>query len=159
MRTLLLSVSALAVMTSFARAEPVTLTAGEPVATGPDSANRAHTMRYPRIAAELDRPFVLALGQTANLAAEHLTIVFSRVVEDSRCPTDVECVWAGNAKIELRLAGSNAKPASLYLNTMLSPRTAAYGDYQLSLLSLQPYPSAKFGPPKTYSATLLVQRR
>ncbi|NUM79708.1 hypothetical protein HUU42_02800 [bacterium] len=33
------------------------------------------------------------------------TLSFDRVSEDSRCPVDVVCVWAGNAKIHLTLTG------------------------------------------------------
>src|SRR5687768_15934383 len=29
-------------------------------------------------------------------------IAFVELVEDSRCPVDVDCVWAGNAKIRVR---------------------------------------------------------
>lgn len=39
----------------------------------------------------------IPLGET--LIFEGTAISFSKVVEDSRCPTDVTCIWAGEAKI------------------------------------------------------------
>jgi hypothetical protein len=93
---------------------------------------------------------------------DHLTIVFSRVLEDSRCPANALCVWAGNARIELRLASVTQAPASVQLNTFLPPNAAAYGSYRISLLALQPYPGSSPGQPvapKTYTATLLVTPR
>jgi hypothetical protein len=119
--------------------------------------------RHPPVTIGLGRAFELSLGQKATLAtADALTIVFSRVLEDSRCPANALCVWAGNARIELRLASVTQAPASVQLNTFLPPNAAAYGSYRISLLSLQPYPGSSPGQPvapKTYTATLLVTPR
>ena len=46
----------------------------------------------------------LALGQTATL--DGLTVTFSDVVTDSRCPTNAECVWAGEAVVTVALGGA-----------------------------------------------------
>ena len=43
-----------------------------------------------------------ALGQTVRLGPVSLTPV--EVVEDSRCPTDVRCVWAGRLRLQVRLS-------------------------------------------------------
>jgi hypothetical protein len=145
MRNILLSALALAV------------TASSAPAASQDSA------RHPPVTIALGRAFELSLGQKARLAtADHLTIVFSRVLEDSRCPANALCVWAGNARIELRLASVTQAPASVQLNTFLPPNAAAYGSYRISLLALQPYPGSSPGQPvarKTYTATLLVKPR
>lgn len=39
----------------------------------------------------------IPLGETVIF--EGTAISFSRVIEDSRCPTDVTCIWAGEAKV------------------------------------------------------------
>ena len=41
------------------------------------------------------------LGETVRLGA--LTITPLQVVEDSRCPAGVQCVWAGRLRLNLRL--------------------------------------------------------
>lgn len=50
-------------------------------------------------------PVTLAPGEgvTARDGAERLDLQFSAVVEDSRCPVDVTCVWAGQATVRLHL--------------------------------------------------------
>ena len=58
--------------------------------------------------AQLDQPFTLFVRERAQLG--NLQIRFIGVPEDSRCPLDVECVWAGNAKIVL---GVSLKDLSL----------------------------------------------
>ncbi|HEX9950379.1 MAG TPA: hypothetical protein VGB53_01305 [Rubricoccaceae bacterium] len=41
----------------------------------------------------------IALGETAQVGA--VPVRFVSVVEDSRCPPDVSCVWAGRARVQL----------------------------------------------------------
>lgn len=55
----------------------------------------------------LNEEFSLSIGQSAIITGEHLEIGFRKVAEDSRCPKDVTCVWAGRVacQIELRRAG------------------------------------------------------
>ena len=41
----------------------------------------------------------IELGATANF--DGVTVEFSEVLEDSRCPTNVTCVWEGRAKVKV----------------------------------------------------------
>ena len=43
----------------------------------------------------LNAPFTLELGQSAVLDEPAVTVTFTGVPSDSRCPIDVVCVWAG----------------------------------------------------------------
>jgi hypothetical protein len=45
--------------------------------------------------------FRLALGSTVRIRGTDLHVTFDRVVEDSRCPVNVLCVWAGEVTLEL----------------------------------------------------------
>lgn len=45
---------------------------------------------------------VLAAGQSAKIAPS-TTLRFDRIVNDSRCPANVQCVWAGEVRIALTL--------------------------------------------------------
>jgi hypothetical protein len=42
-------------------------------------------------------PAEIALGQTTTI--DKTKITFTAVIEDSRCPTNVQCIWAGRAKV------------------------------------------------------------
>lgn len=44
----------------------------------------------------------LGLGQSAEIGPA-TTLRFDRIVSDSRCPADVQCVWAGEVRVALTL--------------------------------------------------------
>ncbi|HEX8297698.1 MAG TPA: hypothetical protein VF594_00945, partial [Rubricoccaceae bacterium] len=45
----------------------------------------------------------IALGESADV--DSVPVRFVSVVEDSRCPPDVTCVWAGRARVQLSIGG------------------------------------------------------
>src|SRR3972149_9754011 len=51
--------------------------------------------------ANLDSEFVLQIDQSAEIKSEELKITFLNVTSDSRCPSDVTCIWQGQAGSEL----------------------------------------------------------
>lgn len=88
-----------------------------------------------------------------------LRIKFVELVEDSRCPTDTNCVWAGNAKITIRVRGTRGPAKTLTLNSTLQPQTASYGGYEFRLTGLTPQPRSNIRiNPNGYRATIEVTR-
>ncbi|MEZ4589308.1 MAG: hypothetical protein R2909_23275 [Gemmatimonadales bacterium] len=71
-------------------------------------------------------------------------IDFGRVESDSRCPTTVTCVWAGNAAVELQVsaAAGSGPTQRLVLNTGLDPKDGEALGLRITLLALTPYPDA-----------------
>lgn len=57
----------------------------------------------------------LGPGQTASLANGG-ALRYVRLVNDSRCPPDVQCVWAGDAVIALHWAPASGAPRDLQLH-------------------------------------------
>lgn len=55
--------------------------------------------------------FSLDEGQTGHLSNGG-TITFANVVNESRCPTGVQCVWAGTATVRFRLVPSSGASAA-----------------------------------------------
>jgi len=110
--------------------------------------------------AVLNQEFELKLGQQVLIENERLKISFIGVTEDSRCPTDVDCVWAGNGKVVLRLSKVRKRAAMMKLNTGVDPKQNAYQGYDVKLVSLDPYPkkNAKIKM-REYVATLMVSRK
>lgn len=48
-----------------------------------------------------DGSSVVRLGQTANLGGPQVTVL--KVLEDSRCPIEVDCFWAGRVLLSVRI--------------------------------------------------------
>lgn len=124
-------------------------------------------LQPPEVAARLDEPFTLSLGQWAALDhAAGLAVQFTAVEEDSRCPAQVSCAWSGEALIRLNLrSDSGAVPPPITLSTLpVDERNQLhFQGYTVELLDVQPYPqqeaaSAEFAE-SDYTITLVVRRR
>jgi hypothetical protein len=90
---------------------------------------------------ELEEDFRLAPGQSAAIAGTDLVITFRKVVEDSRCPSTVACVWAGNGKVELLARTSDGGTTPQILGTPSGPLEVAVAQYRIRVLGLDPYPA------------------
>lgn len=80
----------------------------------------------------------LGLGQS-TLLADNSLLTYSRLVNDSRCAPDVQCVWEGDAEIALqwRPAGGSAQEVRLHTTTKVGPNTAPAGERRITLVSLE----------------------
>ena len=68
-----------------------------------------------------------------------IRIKFAELIDDSRCPTDTNCIWAGNAKIKIRVT-RNGRSKELELNTGLDPKDVVFAGYSFRLVGLTPEP-------------------
>ncbi|HEX8693080.1 MAG TPA: hypothetical protein VF746_11710 [Longimicrobium sp.] len=117
---------------------------------------RPYPSTQPRVPARLGEEVALAPGQTAGVEGERLAVSFLRVAEDSRCPQGVQCVRAGEAKVELELRVDD-RVEGVVLATPVEPRSAALGPYRVHLVRLDPLPTRE-GPPERYTATLRIEK-
>lgn len=62
---------------------------------------------------------------------------FVELIEDSRCPVDTNCIWAGNAKIKVRVT-RNGRSRVIELNTMPEGGDPVYAGYKFRLVDLDP---------------------
>ena len=77
-------------------------------------------------------------GETKSVNGSKLNVKFLGVVEDSRCPKGTTCIWAGNAKVSIRVWKKNQKPVELELNSTLDPRSVEVLGYKVTLAGLSP---------------------
>jgi hypothetical protein len=109
---------------------------------------------------ELDKEFDIRVGQWVTVEGERLRVTFNSVAEDSRCPEGVQCVWAGNAKVVLRLSKARKRASTMSLNTGVDPKQGTYRGYEVKLVKLDPYPKeGRRIRRRDYVATLVVSRR
>ncbi|MFL5482211.1 MAG: hypothetical protein ACJ8AK_08450 [Gemmatimonadaceae bacterium] len=101
--------------------------------------------------------FNLAVGKSATINGTDYRITFNRVTEDSRCPVDVQCVWAGDAKIELTLSRNGAPRDTRVISVTPPNNEATVGDVKVRFVSLAPTPRQSEPPAsRPYVAQLLV---
>lgn len=109
--------------------------------------------------AELGKPFELKAGEFATVGGAGLKVGFQGVSEDSRCPVNVQCVWEGDAAVEVTLEKPPATKATRILHTSArNPRETVYEGLKVRLKDLAPLP--KEGATldaREYRATLVVE--
>lgn len=111
--------------------------------------------------ANLDEEFNLKFGEVVLIKNENLKIEFLNVFEDSRCPSDVQCIWTGQVKISLSVHKNDQKNLGVYEFTMQagSPVVQNIEGYAIKLISVNPYPvSTKKIEKSEYSLTLFVSK-
>lgn len=81
----------------------------------------------------------LEVGQTAIFQDHGVAVTFVRLVEDSRCPIGVTCVWEGDAAVLVRV-DTDGESTEEVLHTTLDPRTATIDAFVVELLGVLPHP-------------------
>jgi len=111
------------------------------------------------IVAEPGMEFSLPVGKTAVVNGNGPRLTFNQVREDSRCPVDVTCVWAGDAKIEVTVSQNGSRDDTKVLSITSPNNEVRSGDLQIRLLDLAPTPrQADASQPRAYVARLVVSR-
>ena len=91
---------------------------------------------------EIGDEFELRVGRSVIFEDAGLWVAFLGVAEDSRCPTRVQCVWAGDALVLVETApypdAGNSKTDTLH--THQDPKVLSLGAVELELVGLDPYP-------------------
>ncbi|HUQ18646.1 MAG TPA: hypothetical protein VM099_03445 [Gemmatimonadaceae bacterium] len=104
--------------------------------------------------------FELSPTETAIVDQGAVTLTLVKVNEDSRCPIDVQCVWAGDVALAL-LVGTNSNarnPSTIHTN--LDPRTTIADGYKIEAVSVQPAPRSQSTiPQSSYRITFRVSRQ
>lgn len=94
------------------------------------------------LSTSLGEEFSLRVGQQTAIRGEDLSIEFKSVSNDSRCPTDAQCISAGNAEVNLELTKTGNSPSMVQLNTAGTtgfPDRANYLNYTIRITELRPY--------------------
>jgi hypothetical protein len=114
----------------------------------------------------LDEPFFLNFGGSKVLRPDNLRIEFQQVLEESRCPSDAVCIWAGRARIGLLLQTTADSvrlelviPGFVAQSDTLAHQPVDTIGYRITLLQLDPYPhSQRQAPDSEYRALLKISR-
>ena len=82
-------------------------------------------------------------GENKFLKEYDMNVTFKRMVDDSRCPKGVQCVWAGNATAEIEFMGTYTRPVTLQISTTDNASkghysTQEFNGYAISLVEVTP---------------------
>ena len=82
-------------------------------------------------------------GENKFLKEYEMNVTFKRMVEDSRCPKDVQCIWAGNAIAEVEFMGTYTRPVTVQLSTSNDAskgyaNTEKFNGYKITLEEVTP---------------------
>jgi hypothetical protein len=82
------------------------------------------------------------LHKEKSIPGAGFKLKFVEMVEDSRCPTGTNCIWAGNAKVKIEVRGGRGGTKTFELNSTTQPTVVNYAGYDIKLMSLTPKPAA-----------------
>jgi hypothetical protein len=79
----------------------------------------------------------LAPGKTVTVSGAELNVRFVAVGDDSRCPRDVTCMWAGEVKVRLDI-GEGSKPIRSV--EIAEGGNAEVGAWRVTVVRVEPQP-------------------
>ena len=98
------------------------------------------------------------LKSQRSVTGTPIKVKFLEMVEDSRCAADVQCVWAGNAKIKVEVMKGN-KSEVMELNSALPNPDGEFAGYRFKLMKLTPAPRSNIRIDQSkYTATIEVTK-
>lgn len=101
----------------------------------------------------------VGINQQKTVIKNKLTIRFAALVEDSRCPTDTNCIWAGNAKIKITVGKTKSDVKTFELNTNGEAQSVNFAGYEIKLVGLSPQPATNIRINRNgYTATLTISK-
>lgn len=103
--------------------------------------------------------FTLAPGQAATVKSVDTRIAFREVREDSRCPTDVTCVWEGDAKVDVTISRTGVPDDTRTLSIRPPGNEAQVGNLKIRFIGLTPVPRQADGnAPRNYLAEFVAEQ-
>ena len=96
------------------------------------------------------------IGKSVHFEGGQIKLI--EVLEDSRCPKGVECVWAGQAKVQVMMVIDGASQTQeLILNGVQQHTLFKNKEYFLKVMALSPYPTTEKIEKAQYHLLLLKE--
>ncbi len=89
-------------------------------------------------------------GENKFLEQYKMNVTFKQMSEDSRCPKDVNCIWAGIATAEIEVMGVATRPMILKISTVNDNNkgystSQNFNRHRISLVEVSPETSSEKG--------------
>ncbi len=99
------------------------------------------------------------MGDQKVTTTGKITVKFIEILEDSRCPPNVTCIWAGNAKIKISLKKGRKASKTCELNSGLDPKTVVFEGYDITFVDLRLKPGQKLPGPETLTLSISKHKK
>ena len=103
----------------------------------------------------LPATFTFKFGKDVHLVDPDVIIRFAEVIQDSRCPVDVQCVQAGSALLRFSLVEPDKDLFTVILETGGQPYSIEGLTFRLISVDPQPH-TGQFLDPAHYTATVEI---
>ena len=115
--------------------------------------------RSNEVEVSLDERFSLCLGETAVIIGENLKIKFVEVVEDSRCPRNAQCIWAGEVIVDMEINDNGNLEKTVWTEPGLTyqPVEETYKEYHIAF-HVKPYPEPGNETAEEYRLQLIISK-
>jgi hypothetical protein len=102
----------------------------------------------------LNEEFQVSLSENIaiNNKGETINLKFDKVLEYSLCPENMNCIWAGRVRIEVKL--NNQDTITLGILDHENPSKITYQNYEITLVNVTPIIQ---GETANYNATFIVK--
>ncbi|MFB5606451.1 MAG: hypothetical protein ACE5R7_09200, partial [Nitrosarchaeum sp.] len=109
--------------------------------------------------ASLDSPFELKIGETAVVNPD-LQIKLLTILDDSRCPSDVTCIWEGTVSAEINIIKDEQDRGKYNIPLGLNDNSShSIDNFLIMLYDVKPYPvSTHKITSSEYVATLFASK-
>lgn len=106
---------------------------------------------------QLNEEFTLDFNKSASITIDGTAyaIKFTELIEDSRCPENVECFWAGRVIVNMEVNESDQ--FALGLQSATIPSSANFKNHLIHLLQVRYGKAKNQGKAKHYSIQLRVE--
>lgn len=94
------------------------------------------------VQAKSNQKVVVKINEQKTVAKTKLTIKFVELVEDSRCPTDAQCIQAGSVRIKIEVKNGKGAAKTFELAIGAKPESIAFAGYTIKLTDLNPHPAS-----------------
>lgn len=89
-------------------------------------------------------------GENKFLKEYEMNVTFKKLIEDSRCPEGVNCIWQGAATAEVELMGLATRPYTVRVSTISDTqkgysKAADFNGYTITLANVTPTPTQSKG--------------
>ena len=112
------------------------------------------------VSAKLGEQFYIKVGQTESINSENIKIKLLEVTNESRCASDVVCIWAGEVKVVLNVSINNQDMGDKTLTLGAGNDDQSIeniGGYSVKVLAVNPYPVSTHKIEQSeYIVTLIV---